>query len=91
MGMFFAMLVMFVALLVTLAVAGLVVAYVAFVQRGREIPRAPWLTEKLESFVEWWHVPTEPAQNHDPDRQLHVQRGGLSRSRSRRPSRHGQH
>jgi hypothetical protein len=86
MGMFFTMLVVFVAMLVTLAVAGLVVAYVAFVQRGRDIPRAPWLTEKLQSFVERWRVPTEPAQNDDPDRQLHVRQGGL-----RRPSRHGRH
>jgi hypothetical protein len=81
--MFLAMLVVFVAMLVTLAVAGLVVAYVAFVQRGREIPRAPWLTEKLDSFVERWRVPTEPAQYEDPDKQLHVRQGGI-----RRPSRY---
>ena len=80
--MFMAMLVVFVAMLVTLAVAGLVVAYVAFIQRGRDIPRAPWLTERLESFVERWRVPTEPAEHDDPERQLQVRHGGL-----RRPSR----
>jgi len=76
-GMIVAMLVVFVAMLVTLAVAGLVVAYVAFVQRGRDIPRAPGLTERLERFVEHWRVPTEPAQHDDPDRQLHVRQGGI--------------
>jgi len=84
--MFFAMLVVFVAMIVILVVAGLVVAYVAFIQRGRDIPGAPWLTEKLESFVERWRVPTEPAEHDDPDKKLHVRQGGI-----RRPSRHGGH
>jgi hypothetical protein len=81
--MFMAMLVVFVAMLVTLAVAGLVVAYVAFIQRGRDIPRASWLTEKLESLVERWRVPTEPAEHDDPERQLHVRHGGLRRPHGR--------
>jgi hypothetical protein len=84
--MFFTMLVVFIAMIVTLAVAGLVVAYVAFIQRGQDIPGSPWLTEKLESFVERWKVPTEPAQHDDPDRQLQVRRGGIHR-----PSRYGGH
>ena len=53
---------------------------------GRDVPGAPWLTEWLESFVERWRVPTEPAQHDDPERRLHVRQGGL-----RRPSRHGGH
>lgn len=83
MSTFFAMLVVLVAMLLTLAAAGLVVCYVAFISRGREIPRADWLTDAMRRAVDRWHVPTEPAQHDEPDRQLHVRRGGIE-SPSRR-------
>jgi hypothetical protein len=79
----FGMFVIFLAMVVTLALAGLVVAYVAFVQQGKEVPRAPWLTEALTKARDRWGVPTEPSQHEDPDHQLHVAQGGL-----RRPSGH---
>lgn len=75
--MFFAMFVVFVAMLVTLALAGLVVAYVAFVQQGRDIPGAEWLTGAIRRVVERWSVSSEPAEDEDPQRQLHVERGGI--------------
>lgn len=74
----FGIFVILVAMLVTLAVAGVVVAYVAFVHQGKDIPRAPWLTEALQRAEHRWGVPTEPAEHHDPDRQLHVRQGGIS-------------
>ena len=77
------MFVIFVAMAVTLALAGLVVAYVAFIQQGREIPRAPWLTEALTRAAERFRVPSEPSHHDDPEHQLRVARGGL-----RRPSEH---
>ncbi|HEX2174281.1 MAG TPA: hypothetical protein VHG70_00095 [Nocardioidaceae bacterium] len=83
MAMFFAMLVVFVAMLVTLAAAGLVVAYVAFVQQGKEIPRAGWLTDAMRRLVDRWSVPTEPAEYDDPGHQLHVQGGGIRRPSER--------
>ena len=39
------MLTMFVAMLVIIVVAGLTVTFVAFPHRGRDIPRARWLTD----------------------------------------------
>jgi hypothetical protein len=80
--MLFAMFVVFVAMLFTLAVAGVVVAYVAFVQRGRPVPRAQWLTDVLQRLERRWAVPAEPAESNQPDRRLHVRSGGI-----RRPSR----
>jgi hypothetical protein len=77
MSTFFAMLVVLVALLLTLVAAGLVVCYVAFVSRGRDIPRADWLSEAMRRGAHRWHVPTEPAQHEDPDGQLHVRHGGI--------------
>jgi hypothetical protein len=81
--MFFAMFVVFMAMLFTLAVAGLVVAYVAFVQRGRPIPRAEWLGEALRRLEQRWAVPTEPAETPEPDRRLHVRSGGIRRTSRR--------
>ena len=39
-------------LLAALALAGLVVAYVAYPHRGEEMPRAPWLGEAMKKGVE---------------------------------------
>jgi hypothetical protein len=39
------MLTMFVAMLAIIVVAGLTVTFVAFPHRGRDIPRARWLTD----------------------------------------------
>ena len=83
MSTFFAMLVVLLAMLLTLAAAALVVCYVAFVSRGRDIPRADWLTDAMRRAADRWHVPTEPAQHDDPDRQLHVQQGGIQSPRGR--------
>jgi hypothetical protein len=77
------MFVIFVAMVVTLALAGLVVAYVAFVQQGREIPRAPWLTEALTKAADRWSVPTEPSHHDDPEHQLRVAQGRLRRPSGR--------
>ncbi|HYG66579.1 MAG TPA: hypothetical protein VD838_02935 [Anaeromyxobacteraceae bacterium] len=41
------MLVVVIAMLVVLAVAGLVVVYVAYPHRGEELPAAPWLGEAM--------------------------------------------
>ncbi len=46
------MLWMLVAMLVTLAVAGVVVAYVAFPHRGEDLPGAPWLGEAMKRGVD---------------------------------------
>jgi hypothetical protein len=78
---FFAILVILLAMLVTLAAAGLVVAYVAFVARGRDIPHAAWLTDVMRRAVARWHVPTEPESPEHPDRALHVKHGGIRRHR----------
>lgn len=83
MSTFFAMFVIFIAMLVTLALAGLVVAYVAFVSQGRDIPRAEWLTEVMRKGAERWSVPTEPAEYRDADRQLHVDHGGIRHTSGR--------
>lgn len=81
--MFVAMLVTLLAMLITLAAAGLVVAYVAFIQQGRDIPRAPRLTDALKQLAERWSVATEPAEQRDPERQLHVHHGGIRRASER--------
>jgi hypothetical protein len=41
------MLTMFITMLVILAVAGLTVTFVAFPHRGRDIPRARWLSDLM--------------------------------------------
>jgi len=45
-------LVVVIAMLVVLAVAGLVVVYVAYPHRGEELPAAPWLGEALGRAAE---------------------------------------
>jgi len=45
-------LVIIVVMLVILALAGLVVTYVAFPHRGEEVPNAPWLGEAMTKAVE---------------------------------------
>lgn len=84
MGMIFAMFVILVAMLVTLALAGLVVAYVAFIQQGRDIPqavpRADWLTKTLRRLADRWQAVADPADRPDEERDLHIRRGGLRRT-----------
>lgn len=46
------MLAIVLTMLVILAVAGLVVAYVAYPHRGLEMPAAPWLGERMRQGVE---------------------------------------
>ena len=41
------MIVIALVMLVILTAAGLLVAYVAYPQRGREVPKAPWLGEAM--------------------------------------------
>jgi hypothetical protein len=41
-----------VAMLAILAVAGLVVLYVAYPHRGEEVPAAPWLGDAMSKAVE---------------------------------------
>ncbi|MGH3355832.1 MAG: hypothetical protein ACRDOJ_08025 [Nocardioidaceae bacterium] len=76
-------LVMLLAVLLVLAVAGLVVAYVAYIQQGREIPRAPWLTDAMHRMVDRWGVPTEPAEHSAAHNRLHVADGGIHRTSER--------
>jgi len=45
-------LVVVIAMLVVLAVAGLVVVYVAYPHRGEELPAAPWLGEAMNRAAE---------------------------------------
>ena len=40
------------AVLVSLAVSGLVVVYVAYPHRGEQVPYVPWLGEALEKAVD---------------------------------------
>jgi hypothetical protein len=49
-----------IAMLVILAVAGLVVVYVAYPHRGEEMPNAPWVGEALKKTVD--AVPTLPGE-----------------------------
>lgn len=46
------MLFVVIAMLVVLAVAGLVVVYVAYPHRGEEVPAAPWLGEAMTRATE---------------------------------------
>jgi hypothetical protein len=46
------LLVIVLAMLACLAVAGLVVAYVAYPHRGEQMPKAPWLGDALGRTVE---------------------------------------
>lgn len=46
------MLVLLVSLLLIVTAGGLVVAYVAFPQRGRAIPRAGWLSQAMQRAVD---------------------------------------
>lgn len=81
-GLFLAMVVIVLAMLLTLAVAGLVVAYVAFIQQGREIPRAPALTKVLHRACERWGIPTAPDGHATADEeQLRVLHGAHGRHR----------
>ena len=79
MSTFFSMLVILLAMLLTLAVAGLVVVFVAFISRGRDIPGAERLTDALRRLQDRWTVPTEPPEHRDPERRLHVRKGGIRR------------
>ena len=83
MATFLSMLVILFAMLLTLAVAGLVVVFVAFIQRDQDIPGAPWLTGALRRLQDRWSVPTEPPEHRDPARRLQVRRGGIRRSSER--------
>jgi hypothetical protein len=76
-SIFLATTVVLVAMVATMVVAGLVVAYVAFISQGKDIPRAEWLTGALRRLVQRWHVPTEPAESSDPELRLHVYQGGI--------------
>ena len=53
------------AMLVILAVACLVVVYVAYPHRGEEMPNAPWVGEALRKTVD--AVPTLPAEGEDAE------------------------
>jgi hypothetical protein len=75
--MFVGMMVVLVAMTAIVVLAGLVVAYVAFISQGKDIPRAEWLTGALRRLVQRWHVPTEPAESSDPEQRLHVYQGGI--------------
>jgi hypothetical protein len=46
------MLAVFVAMLVILALAGLVAAYVAYPRRGADLPALPWVGDALQKGVE---------------------------------------
>jgi hypothetical protein len=46
------MILLLLAMLLILAVAGAVVAYVAFPHRGEELPVAPWLGDAMKRGVE---------------------------------------
>jgi hypothetical protein len=51
------------AMLVILAVAGLVVVYVAYPHRGEEMPSASWVGQALKRTVD--AVPTLPGEGED--------------------------
>ena len=55
------MIVIALVMLVILTAAGLVVAYVAYPQRGREVPKAPWLGEAMTRAAIRAGVHDEPA------------------------------
>ena len=56
-----------IAMLVIVAVAGLVVAFVAFPHRGEELPGAPWLGEAMTNAAD--AMPTLADGDLDPEPQ----------------------
>jgi hypothetical protein len=57
------------AMLVIVGVAALVVAYVAYPQRGREVPKAPWLGDAMIRAATRMGVHEEPVpQEHGKHR-----------------------
>lgn len=57
-----------ISMLVIVAVAGLVVAFVAFPHRGEKLPGAPWLGETLERAA--GSLPTIADGDRDPEPEL---------------------
>lgn len=53
-------------MLLILAVAALIVGYVAFPHRGEELPGAPWLGEQMNRLVD--AAPTLPSPGDAPSR-----------------------
>jgi hypothetical protein len=67
------------AMLVILAVAVLVVVYVAYPHRGEEMPNAPWVGEALKRTVD--AVPTLEGEGGRPDDAQHDGPGDGDRER----------
>lgn len=66
-----------ISMVVIVAVAGLVVAFVAFPHRGEELPGAPWLGDAMNAAAE--AVPTLDSEAGEPaDRPLTVEPGARS-------------
>lgn len=59
------MLFIVIPMIVIVAVAALVVAFVAFPHRGEELPGAPWLREAVNNAVD--AVPTIADGDRDPE------------------------
>jgi hypothetical protein len=57
-----------ISMLVILAVAGLVVVYVAYPHRGEEVPAAPWLGDAMSKAVE--AAPLVELEYQDSDHRL---------------------
>ena len=57
------MLAIAIAMLVILALAGLVLLYAAFPHRGEQVPAAPWLGEAMERAAE--SLPLLPEERHE--------------------------
>jgi hypothetical protein len=57
-------LVIVVAMLVVLVVAGLVVVYVAYPHRGEELPAAPWLGEAMTRAADAAPLIEDDAEDH---------------------------
>jgi hypothetical protein len=55
-----------ISMLVILAIAGLVVVYVAYPHRGEEVPAAPWLGDAMSRAVE--AAPLVELEYEDSDR-----------------------
>lgn len=70
------MLYIVIAMLVSLVVSGLVVAYVAYPHRGERMPAVPWLGEALGKAVD-----AAPVIGEDEAEVLRVQSSDLLRSR----------
>lgn len=58
------MLVVVIVMLLILALCGLLVAFVAFAQRGEEVPMAPWLGEAMARAAD--AAPTIAAEDAPP-------------------------